>query len=86
MIMKMNAKSIDNQESRYNKSMQIKQINVIEKSVVIEYMSKERLVTFNDNGDIDVEPFNDLSEEEGQELFDRIINNAAINVVFVFED
>ena len=66
--------------------MQIKQINVIEKSVVIEYMSKERLVTFNDNGDIDVEPFNDLSEDEGQELFDRIINNAAINVVFVFED
>lgn len=66
--------------------MKIKLINVIEKSVIIDYMHKERLVTFNDNGDIDIEPYNDLSEEEGEELFDRIINNAAINVVFVFED
>jgi hypothetical protein len=66
--------------------MKIKLINVIEKSVIIDYMHKERLVTFNDNGDIDIEPYNDLSEEEGEELFDRIINNAAINVVFVFEE
>jgi hypothetical protein len=66
--------------------MKIKQINVIEKSVIIDYMHKERLVTFNDNGDIDVEPFNDLSEEEGEELFDRIINNAAINAAFPLED
>jgi TolB-like protein len=66
--------------------MKVKQINIEDKSVVIEYLNKERLVTFNDNGDIDIEPFNDLSEEEGQELFDRIITSDVINAALPFED
>jgi hypothetical protein len=66
--------------------MKIKQINTKDKSVVIDYMGKERLVSFNDNGDIDVEPFNDLSEDEGMELFDRILSNERINEALPFED
>jgi hypothetical protein len=66
--------------------MKVKQINIEDKSVVIDYMGKERLVSFNDNGDIDVEPFNDLSEDEGMELFDRILSNERINEALPFED
>jgi hypothetical protein len=66
--------------------MKIKQINIKDKSVVIDYMGKERLVSFNDNGDLDVEPFNDLSEDEGMELFDRILSNERINEALPFED
>ena len=66
--------------------MKIKQINTKDKSVVIDYMGKERLVSFNDNGDLDVEPFNDLSEDEGMELFDRILSNERINDALPFED
>ena len=66
--------------------MKVKQINIEDKSVVIDYMGKERLVSFNDNGDIDVEPFNDLSEDEGMELFDRILGSQEINEALPFED
>jgi len=66
--------------------MKIKQINIKDKSVVIDYMGKERLVSFNDNGDLDVEPFNDLSEDEGMELFDRILSSERINEALPFED
>lgn len=36
----------------------------------------------NDAGDVDVEPFGDLSQEEGQELIDFILTNEEINDAF----
>ncbi len=59
--------------------MQIKHIDADNKQVTIQFMNKERVVSFNDNGDIDVEPYNDLSEHEGQELFDEILNSQEIH-------
>jgi hypothetical protein len=66
--------------------MQITTIDVESKQVTIQYMNKQRVVSFNDAGDIDVEPYDDLSEEEGQELFDRILNNQSINAAIPFDD
>lgn len=66
--------------------MKIKEINVAEKSVKIVYAGKERLVTFSDGGDIDVEPFGDLSDYESEVLFDSILNSEEINKALPFED
>ena len=66
--------------------MKIIEINVAEKSVKIEYEGKERLVTFGDNGDIDVEPFGDLNDYESEVLFDSILNSEEINCTLPFED
>jgi hypothetical protein len=66
--------------------MQITTIDVDNRQVTIQYMNKERLVSFNDNGDIDVEPYNDLSEAEGQELFDLILSDEEINAAIPFDD
>ena len=66
--------------------MKIKHIDVVKKIVIVDYMHPERLVTFNDNGDFDVEPFSDLSEHEGQELLDAIINDDEINAAVPCED
>lgn len=67
-------------------NMKIIEINVAEKSVKIEYAGKERLVTFSDSGDIDVEPFGDLSDGESEVLFDSILNSEEINCAIPFED
>ena len=74
------------EESPYNNGMKVNQVNVDEMSVVVTYMGKERLVTFNHNGDIDIEPYGDLNEEEGQELFNLILQNDIINAAFPSED
>lgn len=66
--------------------MDIKSIDANKKEVVINYLNVERVVSFSDNGDVDVEPFKDLSEEEGRELFDLILNNDEINSSIPFED
>ena len=66
--------------------MDIKSIDANKKEVVINYLNVERVVSFSDNGDVDVEPFKDLSEEEGMELFDLILNNDEINSSIPFED
>ena len=66
-------------------NMKIIEINVAEKSVKIEFVGKERLVTFSDGGDIDVEPFGDLSDSESEELFDSVMFNDEINKALPFE-
>lgn len=66
--------------------MQITTIDAEGRQVTIQYMNKERVVSFNDAGDIDVEPYDDLSEEEGQELFDRILDDEEINAAIPFDD
>lgn len=65
--------------------MQITTIDVENKQVTIQYMNKERVVSFNDNGDVDVEPFDDLSDDEGQDLFDLILNNKEINEAIPYD-
>lgn len=66
--------------------MQIKQINIAEQSVVVEFLGKERLVTFNDNGDIDIDPIDDLSEAGVDMLFNQILNNKEINEALPYND
>lgn len=66
--------------------MTIKSIDANKKQAIINYLNVERVVSFSDNGDVDVEPFKDLSEEEGMELFDLILNNDEINSSIPFED
>ena len=66
--------------------MKVKQIDVAEKSAVVEFMGKDRLVTFSENGDIDVEPFSDLSDDEGEELLFHIMEDHEIGAAFPFED
>lgn len=66
-------------------NMKIIEINVAEKSVKIEYVGKERLVTFSDNGDIDVEPFGDLNDCESEVLFDSIQYSEEINKALPFD-
>lgn len=68
--------------------MQIKQINTAEQSVVIEFLGKERLVTFNGhyNGDIDIVPIGDLGEAGVDMLFNQILNNEEINAAFPYND
>lgn len=62
--------------------MTIQSIDVANKQVVINFRDVERVVHLNINGDVDVEPFGDLSQEEGQELFDCILTNEEINDAF----
>ena len=66
--------------------MDVKSIDANKKQAIINYLNVERVVSFSDNGDVDVEPFKDLSEEEGMELFDLILNNDEINSSIPFED
>lgn len=62
--------------------MTIQSIDVANKQVVINFRDVERMVHLNDAGDVDVEPFGDLSEEEGQELIDFILTSEEINDAF----
>ena len=66
--------------------MQIKQINIAEQSVVVEFLGKERLVTFNDNGDIDIDPIDDLGEAGVDMLFNQILNSKEINEALPYND
>ena len=66
--------------------MTIQSIDVANKQVVINFCDVERVVYFSDAGDVDVEPFGDLSEEEGMKLFDMILNSQEINEAFPIED
>jgi len=66
--------------------MVIQNIDVPNRTVTVVYGNATRVVSFNENGDVDVEPFDDLTENEGMELFNKILNNEAINEAFPFDE
>lgn len=70
----------------YNECMVIQNIDVPNKTVTVVYGNATRVVSFNENGDVNVEPFDDLTENEGMELFNKILNSEAINEAFPFDE
>jgi len=66
--------------------MVIQNIDVPNRTVTVVYGNATRVVSFNENGDVDVEPFDDLTENEGMELFNKILNNEAMNEAFPFDE
>ena len=65
--------------------MVIQNIDVPNRTVTVVYSNATRVVSFNENGDVDVEPFDDLTENEGMELFNKILNSEAIKEAFPFD-
>jgi hypothetical protein len=66
--------------------MVIQNIDVPNRTVTVVYGNATRVVSFEENGDVDVEPFDDLTEDEGMELFNKILNNEAVNEAFPFDE
>jgi hypothetical protein len=66
--------------------MVIQNIDVQNRTVTVVYGNATRVVSFEENGNVDVEPFDDLTEDEGMELFNKILNNEAINEAFPFDE
>lgn len=58
--------------------MKIIEIKGAENRVVVEAFGKQRVVDFSENGDIDIEPFDDLADDEAIQLFDEITGSEEI--------
>lgn len=58
--------------------MKIIEIKGAENRVVVEAFGKQRIVDFSENGDIDIEPFDDLADDEAVQLFDEITGSEEI--------
>jgi len=65
--------------------MDIKSYDINKQECIINFLNVERKVSFSDNGDIDVEPINDLNEQEEKDLFDEILNSEEINKLFPYD-
>ena len=65
--------------------MDIKSYDINKQECIINFLNVERRVSFSDNGDIDVEPINDLNEQEEKDLFDEIMNDEEINKLFPYD-
>ena len=65
--------------------MDIKSYDINKQECIINFLNVERKVSFSDNGDIDVEPINDLNEQEEKDLFDEIMNDKEINKLFPYD-
>lgn len=65
--------------------MDIKSYDISKQECIINFLNVERKVSFSDNGDIDVEPINDLNEQEEKDLFDEIMNDEEINKLFPYD-
>ncbi len=65
--------------------MDIKSYDINKQECIINFLNVERKVSFSDNGDIDVEPINDLNEQEEKDLFDEIMNDEEINKLFPYD-
>jgi hypothetical protein len=65
--------------------MDIKSYDINKQECIINFLNVERKVSFSDNGDIDVEPINDLNEQEEKDLFDEILNDEEINKLFPYD-
>ena len=65
--------------------MDIKSYDISKQECIINFLNVERKVSFSDNGDIDVEPINDLNEQEEKDLFDEIMNSEEINKLFPYD-
>ena len=65
--------------------MDIKSYDINKQECIINFLNVERRVSFSDNGDIDVEPINDLNEQEEKDLYDEILNDEEINKLFPYD-
>ena len=65
--------------------MDLKSYDISKQECIINFLNVERKVSFSDNGDIDVEPINDLNEQEEKDLFDEIMNDEKINKLFPYD-
>ena len=65
--------------------MDIKSYDINKQECIINFLNVERKVSFSDNGDIDVEPINDLNEQEEKDLYDEILNSEEINKLFPYD-
>ena len=65
--------------------MDIKSYDINKQECIINFLNVERKVSFSDNGDIDVEPINDLNEQEEKDLYDEILNDEEINKLFPYD-
>lgn len=65
--------------------MDIKSYDINKQECIINFLNVDRKVSFSDNGDIDVEPINDLNEQEEKDLYDEILNNEEINKLFPYD-
>ena len=65
--------------------MDIKSYDINKQECIINFLNVERKVSFSDNGDIDVEPINDLNEQDEKDLFDEIMNDEEINKLFPYD-
>lgn len=65
--------------------MDIKSYDINKQECIINFLNVDRKVSFSDNGDIDVEPINDLNEQEEKDLFDEILNDEEINKLFPYD-
>jgi hypothetical protein len=65
--------------------MDIKSYDINKQECIINFLNVDRKVSFSDNGDIDVEPINDLNEQEEKDLFDEILNSEEINKLFPYD-
>lgn len=65
--------------------MDLKSYDISKQECIINFLNVDRKVSFSDNGDIDVEPIDDLNEQEEKDLFDEIMNDEKINKLFPYD-